>query len=202
MDKNDEKKSSFPDGYERIEERLKQTKERLEEIDRQIKTGAPDRGPEPALRPPSTTSNPRKGNNERKIAFLKDQQDQMREDTWEKIEAETRNGDPKTVRIVRDRAREEMFPNRFLHMNKSERMQESDRDNDFNTLQDRFDAVLVESAIKRNKEPEPDKETPEREDTAPLSASERFSRTLAYTRFVEQGREMVEPDVDPGIEKD
>lgn len=202
MDQNDEKNPSFPEGYAHVEARLNETIELLQQIDRQIETVPQDSGPVPTLNPPGTVNSQQPGSRDRKISFLKDQKDRIKADTWEKTEAETQNGDNRTIRVVRDTVREELFPNRFRRMDKGERIQEKAKDNDLDTWQDIMDAEIVDSAAGRNAVPEQHKPAPEHTDKADMSMSARFSLSLGYTRMSEKAEKSLNPSPDRQPDKD
>ncbi|WP_375447194.1 hypothetical protein [uncultured Fibrella sp.] len=186
MSQNDDTKSSFPKGYEHTEARLVETTERIQALDEQIKNLPKDRGPDLTLSPRGFLRSRQPGSRDQAVTFAKQQIDALKTDTLAKIEQDTRNGDNKDGRIVRDTVREALFPNPFRGMSKAELAQKRSIPRDVEKSQDYMDAKLVQAAANRNDVSKDTSPTPDKKEQDGMSMSARFSMSLGYTKATEK----------------
>ncbi|SFF09165.1 hypothetical protein [Spirosoma endophyticum] len=200
---------TFPDGYEHVQERLNETTERLQQIDDQIKNIPKEQGHTLRYNPPHFIGRVVPGSRARTIAALKERQDQIKEDTLAKTEADTRQGDNKAGRVVRDNVREALFPNPYRTLMKEERLDEKGVRKEIEQSQDFMDAELVakaaerKEALKQTIQPEKqDKQALKQQDKTAMSMSARFSLSLGYTKATEKTDRSPAPSHDRQPEKD
>lgn len=193
MSQIDDKEGTFPEGYEHVQERLNETTERLQQIDGQIKSIPKDQGHTLRYDPPKFIGRVIPGSLARTIAALKERQDQIKEDTLVKTEADTRQGDNKASRVVRDNVREALFPNPYRTLTKEEHLEEKGVRKEIEQSQDYMDALLVAKAAERREaskqvtQPEKqDKAFSQQKDKTDMSMSTRFSLSLGYTKATEK----------------
>lgn len=199
----------FPDGYEHVHERLNETTERLQQIDDQIKNIPKDQGHTLRYNPPHFVGRIVPGSRARTIAALKERQDQIKDETLAKTESDTRQGDNKAGRVVRDNVREALFPNPYRTLTKEERLDEKGVRKEIEQSQDFMDAELVakaaerKEALKQTIQPEKqDKQAPKQQDKTDMSMSARFSLSLGYTKATEKTDRSPAPPRDRQPEKD
>lgn len=202
MSQNDDTKSSFPEGYEHTEARLAETTERIQALDEQIKNMRQDRGPELTLSPPGFLRSRQPGTRDQAVAFKEQQKDSLKADTLAKTEQDTRNGDNKDGRVVRDTVREGLFPNPFRAMSKEELAQIQAVSRDIETSQDYMDAKLVQAAANRNAVSKETSPTPEKIEHNGMSMSARFSMSLGYTKATEKTEKAPAPTRNREVDKE
>lgn len=202
MSQKEEKDPVYPEGYEHVKDRVDLTTEQLRQIDKQMETVPQDAGPVLTLNPPGSFKSRTLGSREQRLAFLKDQKDRIKTDAWEKTEADTRNAENKTVRVVRDDAREKLFPNPFRQMTDEEKAFARSQPKDIEVSQNYMDAKLVEMAAQRKAAEKGDKPATKQQDKTEMSMSARFSMSLGYTKASERTERAVEPARDRQPDKD
>ncbi|MBO0950573.1 hypothetical protein [Fibrella forsythiae] len=199
MSQTDDKPESFPKGYEHTEARLDNTQGHLQAIDEQIKNTLNEQGPTLTFRPPGSgfMRSRQPGSRDQVITFLEERKNELKRDTLEQTEQDTRGGDNKAGRVVRDRVREELFPNPYRHLGKAEMGQEQTSLRDMEQAQDYMDAKLVQAAADRKAQPKEVVPSPEKKEDTGLSMSVRFNQSLSYTKAMEQADVTHTPPNDP-----
>ena len=187
------KEGTFPEGYEHVRESLNETTERLQQIDDQIKSIPKDQGHTLRYDPPNFVGRVIPGSRARTIAALKERQDQIKDETLAKTEADTRQGDNKAGRVVRDTVREALFPNPYRTLTKEERLEEKGVRKEIEQSQDFMDAVLVAKAAERREalkltiqSEKQYKSSPNLQNKVQIPLSARYSLSLSYTKLSEK----------------
>lgn len=217
MNKKESQETVYPPEYAHIEDKVRTTQERVQQIDEQIKHVPADSKPAPKLTPLGFLQ-PRHFNREEKIASLEQQKSELKGTTFSQIEHEVKNIDPKTARLVRDQSRESLYPNPFKRMDASERKSYRSMSKDVEYSQDYMDSLFSkpeERTEKENKieekagsmsmnfslglgytksEVKPDRETG--------SMSARFSQGLSYTKATEEPNPTSNTSREREMEKD
>ncbi|ADB38001.1 hypothetical protein [Spirosoma linguale] len=182
MEENDKSGNDLPEGFDHVAERLQNTTQRLREIDKQIDNLPKDRGLSLEYRPPYFVGQ-KPGVQQRTIAALKEMQHQLKTDTLDKTEADTRNVDQKDGRVVRDQVREKLFPNPYREFNREDLLADKHTIKEIEQSQDYMDAQLVAKAAERNKAVvKTEKALPNKSEKDSPSVSPRFSLSLSYTK--------------------
>lgn len=202
MSQNDDTKSSFPESYEHTEARLAETTERIQALDEQIKNMPQDRGPDLTLSPRGFLRSRQPGSRDQAVTFANQQIDTLKTDTWAKTEQDTRNGDNKYGRVVRDTVREGLFPNPFRGMSKEELAQEQTAPKDIERSQNYMDAKLVRAVANRNDVSTVTSPTPDKKEHDGISMSARFSMSLGYTKATENRERAIERTHSRGAHKE
>ncbi len=189
MGQKDDKSPLLPEGFEHTEERLNEAQEQILQHDEQIKNVPKDQGPRIEYKPPGYIGTRQPGSRDRTIAFLTDRRDQIKADTLAKTEADTRSADNKTGRIVRDKVREELFPNPYRGLSREELAEHKTVSKEIEQSQDYMDAKLVAAEAERDNEPPQETPPPTTPPTftpnqkGNTSISTRFSMSLGYTKL-------------------
>lgn len=173
MKKDEDKPKPYPDGYEHVEKKVKETQERVGQLDQQIKNVPQNSKPALELRPPGFTK-PRYFGRERTIANLEQQKTELKTDVMKQVEQGVKDADQKTARQVRDLARESLFPNPFKRMDVEQKNKFHSRPKDIEMSQNYMDAMFSESKEEPKKEEKPEPK--------PMSMSTRFMQGLSYVR--------------------
>ena len=177
MNEKEDKGEAYPPEYAHIEDKVKAAQERARQIDEQIKNVPQNSKPTLAFRPPGFTQS-RYFNRERAIASLEQQKSELKEDTFRQVEQEVRETDPKAARLVRDNARESLFPNPFRKMSVEGKNYYGNVPKDIEQAQDLMDSFFSASHTTPPKE-SPVKEPVEEKNSAP--ASTQFLQGLKYS---------------------
>ena len=204
MDQKDDKSPILPEGFEHTEERLNEAQERIQGYEEQIKNVPKDQGPRIEYKPPGYIGTKQPGTRDRTIAFLTDRRDQIKADTWEKTEADTRSADNKTGRLVRDTVREKLYPNPYRGLSREELEEHRHVSKEIEQSQDYMDAKLVAAAAERAKEPPQETRTSSPTTKSNMSMSARFSMSLGFTKASEDPNPTPtqSPDKTPDIDRD
>ncbi|RYZ84992.1 MAG: hypothetical protein EOP04_16875 [Proteobacteria bacterium] len=192
----------FPEGYEHVRERLDETTQHLKQIDEQIKNIPKDQGPTLKYNPPNFVGRVIPGSRARSIAALEAKQSQIKADTLAKTEADTRNGDNRSGRVIRDTVRETLYPNPYRTLTKEERREEKSTIKEIEQSQDYMDAELVARAAERKTAQKETVSKPEDKGKESLSMSARFSLSLGYTKASEKSDRPPTPTRDRVPDKD
>lgn len=192
MEPIDEQNRPYPAGYEHTERRVADTIGRMRQIDRQIENLPPTSKPSPAPPPPpGMVRTPRFMNRERQADFLKNEKETLKAATWQAVEKDTRDAGDPAGRVVRDRARETLFPNPYRRMSQEDRATESRQPKDIEKAQDLMDAVRLDKAAERQQALQPEDRAVGSLDQRSTTMADRFSSTLKFVKMMENVGDMV-----------
>lgn len=179
MDRKEGKEKDYPPEYAHIEDKVKAAQERVQQLDEQIKNVPQNSKPAPRLSPPGFTQ-PRYFNRERAIASLEHQKADLKETTFSQVEQEVKDASPKDARLVKDNARESLYPNPFRKMSIPEKNQYNSIPKNIEQSQDLMDTFFSASpTTPPQASAEKEQETSKTEFS---SMSMRFSHKLGYTK--------------------
>ncbi len=195
MDNANHTDKAFPPEFNHIGMQVKQTQERVQQIDEQIKNVPQNSKPAPALRPPGFVQ-PKRFDRERIIAGLEHDKSQIKHDMLHRAENEVKEADQATARIVKDNVRESLFPNPFSKMSISEKKAIHNQTRDLEASQDYMDSLFSKqenNAVKADPE----------EKRTKLSVAAMFIENLSFTK-AEKSDVSHNPvkDIDKDIAKD
>ena len=186
MNMDDEKNNTLPDGYEATEDRLNEAKERLTVIDSQIASVPKEHGPTLRYDPPHYVGRIIPGTRHRTIAGLEEQKEQIRSEALAKTEADTRDGDHKAGRVVRDHVRQELYPNPFREISPEDKARFKGEKKEIEQSQDYMDSLFTAKNDQIKDTAEPTQNMPEKQKSLDVSVSVRFSQNLSFTKAREK----------------
>ena len=204
METKDEKDPVFPEGFDHIKERLKETIAQVEQIDSEIKSIPKEKGPTPKYEPPYFVGRVVPGSRDRERLALQDKQHQIKMDAISQTEAATRGVDGKSGRIVRDKVREKLFPNPYRTLSREERLDQKSEVKEIEQSQDYMDAMLSPNVIQPKEAIQPQLNVSDIKDTTNPAVTSRLSRSLDYIKNRENIVEPTAPSQGPDqeIERD
>lgn len=185
MDKADDEKPVFPEGFEHVEEGLNDTMAHVEQLENQINNIPKEQGPKIKYDPPYGMGRVIPGTRDKTRAYLQDRQHEIKINALNSTEEATRNVDGQTGRAVRDTVREKLFPNPYRQVSREDRLDDRDALKDIEQSQDYMDAELVARAAEHKATLKPEKPTPGKQEKSEMSMSARFSLSLGYTKAKE-----------------
>lgn len=204
MEKPDDEKLSYPEGYEHVEDRVNQTKRQVRDIDKQIENLPPNSKPAPRPAPPGMRGSGPFVNRDRAMSLLQDRREQLLQEGWTSIEKDTRSPENKNAGAARDTAREALFPNPFRKMSLNERAEECDKlqhiqhkQDYIEQVQNSMDAVRLDKAKERTSSQLEAKSAVEAKETDTLSPAERYARSLRFDRYQKEGIEITKAGPEP-----
>lgn len=202
MDSTDDKDQKFPAGFEHVEERLNDATEHVKKIDDQIRDIPKEEGPRLVYRPPHFVGQIVPGSRDKTRIALQEKQHEIKMDALSQTEAETRNADGKSGRVVRDEARERLFPNPYRQVTQEIRLDDRHEPKDIEQSQDYMDAELVAKAAERKAVSKDAETTPENKNKDSMSMAARFSMSLSYTKASEKTERTPSRDREPDKDRD
>lgn len=201
----EDKDKAFPSDYKHVGKMVRETEERIQQIDKHMENVPKDSAP--ALRPkqPGFLQPRQPGSRDEMISRLEKEKGQVKEDAFAKVEKETINADPKTAVSVRDAARNRIFGNKFREMDAAQKQDVKPQTRDIETSQDYADSQRSgQVAPKQKDKGEEGRAQPNvqsaKEGKGISSMSARFSQSLNYTKASEKAEKT--PDKLPQPKKD
>ncbi|MEJ7659609.1 MAG: hypothetical protein WKG07_08265 [Hymenobacter sp.] len=112
----------YPPEYRHVEQIVRETNERIQQIDQEIENLPPDREGwvPPAPRPPGAPPPPTPPTRQQIIDARRGLQQSERERAFKEVETATANAEPKLKRQMLDSSRENLFGNEYKKMNNVE----------------------------------------------------------------------------------
>lgn len=186
MSTTDDKSTQLPEGFEHVEHRLNDTLNQVKQIEDQLNNIPKERGPKLEYKPPHYVGRIVPGSRDKMRIALQEKQHELKMEALSKTEADTRDKDVKSGRVVRDTVREKLFPNPYRQMSPEDREQQRHTLKEIEQSQDYMDAKLVERSAQRELSQQPDKAVPTGQNKTDMSMSARFSMSLSFTKAAEK----------------
>ena len=204
MDQQEKHKQTFPKGFEYVQERLDETTQHLNQLDSQIQNTPKEKGPTLEYHPPHFVGRFIPGSRDKTRKALEEKQHEIKLDALNKTDADTREVASPSGRVVRDRVREQLFPNPYRQLSPEDRLDQKSVPKEMEQSQDYMDAMLRSKEQTPKEMIQPSQAISEKKATSHLSMSARFSTSLSYTKAVEgnAGPSTPSPNRQPDKERD
>lgn len=186
MSTKDDKSTQLPEGFEHVEQRLNDTLNQVKQLEGQINNIPKERGPKLEYKPPHYVGRIVPGSRDKMRIALQEKQHELKMEALSKTEADTRDKDVRSGRIVRDTVREKLFPNPYRQMSPEDREQQRHALKEIEQSQDYMDAKLVERNVQRDTPSQPDKAVSTSQNKTDMSISARFSMSLSFTKAADK----------------
>lgn len=141
-DKDKKKEPTFPEGYEHLDDLMKEGLERRREIDKELEAASKDTSKPnahtPKYTPPGFTTDRPSANKDFRVQQLEAEKTQIETGINKRIEREMQDlqTDPETAAQIRQTVMDKMYPNPFENMGEKQLEQVGKSEKDINASQD------------------------------------------------------------------
>lgn len=202
-DKDKKKEPTFPEGYEHLDDLMKEGLERRREIDKELEAASKDTSKPnthtPKYTPPGFTTGRPSANKDFRVQKLEAEKTQIETGINKRIEREMQDlqTDPETAKQIRQTVMDKMYPNQFENMGEKQLERVGKTEKDVNASQDYMRTQMKnfrDGTPKDTKSPEEINRDAAKTEKEMNSSQDFMQRQIAVVK--ERGAEKT-PDVSP-----
>lgn len=201
--KSDKDEAEYPEGYEYIRDIVKpyrddiwKLNEQIEKLDQQEFTAQKNQSVLSFKPPGFTQSRFAQGQNR---DYLENKREEIYQQLDNRTKVEIKELDSQDQKSIKEAVRDDVDRNPFRNMDKEELKEFKNENKDLSMSQNYSDMLLKNAKQEREINPvelKPSVDKPQ-ELTVQLSASERYNRTLSFTKSMENAKDITSKDKEP-----